>query len=142
VLRTVLHSDMNNFYASVECLYHPELRDKPVIVCGDPELRHGIVLAKNYLAKSAGIITGEPIWQARNKCPGLVPVKADFALYLRFARAARAIYADYTDQVEPFGLDEAWLADILAGFPELPLDRRARFSQEYGLPSSSLGIQG
>src|SRR5512133_684726 len=100
---------MNNFYASVECLYHPELRDKPVIVCGDPELRHGIVLAKNYLAKRAGIITGEAIWQARNKCPGLVPVKANFSLYLRFARAARAIYADYTDQVEPFGLDEAWL---------------------------------
>ena len=107
--RIILHSDMNNFYASVECLYRPELRSKPVIVCGDPELRHGIVLAKNYLAKSAGIITGEPIWQARGKCPGLVAVGADFALYLRFARAARAIYADYTDQVEPFGLDEAWL---------------------------------
>ena len=107
--RVILHSDMNNFYASVECLYHPELRGKPVIVCGDPELRHGIVLAKNYLAKSAGVITGEPIWQARSKCPGLVPIKANFALYLRFAHAARAIYADYTDQVEPFGLDEAWL---------------------------------
>ena len=50
MLRTILHVDMNNFYASVECLYHPELRGKPVAVCGDPEARHGIVLAKNYAA--------------------------------------------------------------------------------------------
>jgi DNA polymerase IV len=116
MLRTILHSDMNNFYASVECVYHPELRDKPVIVCGDPELRHGIVLAKNYLAKQAGVITGMPIWQARNRCPGLVAVKADFPLYLRFARAARQIYSDYTDQVEPFGLDEVWLDVTGSGF--------------------------
>ena len=67
--RTILHSDMNNFYASVECLYHPELRDKPVIVCGNPELRHGIVLAKNYLAKSAGIITGEAILAGARQVP-------------------------------------------------------------------------
>jgi len=142
-LRTVLHSDMNNFYASVECLYHPELRDKPVIVCGDPELRHGIVLAKNYLAKRAGIITGEAVWQARNKCPGLVAVKADYPQYLRFARAARAIYADYTDQVEPFGLDEAWLdvtgSGIIGGGRQIADDIRQRIRSELGL-TASVGV--
>ena len=65
VLRTILHVDMNNFYASVECLYHPGLRGKPVAVCGDPEARHGIVLAKNYAAKAYGVKTGNPIWMAR-----------------------------------------------------------------------------
>jgi DNA polymerase-4 len=143
VLRTILHSDMNNFYASVECLYHPELRGKPVIVCGDPELRHGIVLAKNYLAKSAGIITGEPIWQARSKCPGLVPIKANFSLYLRFARAARAIYADYTDQIEPFGLDEAWLdvsgSCMMGSGQSIADDIRRRIHAELGI-TASIGV--
>jgi len=141
--RIILHSDMNNFYASVECLYHPELRDKPVIVCGNPELRHGIVLAKNYLAKSAGIITGEAIWQARGKCPGLVAVKADFPLYLRFARMARAIYADYTDQVEPFGLDEAWLdvtgSAIRGDGRSIADEIRRRVRNELGI-TASVGV--
>jgi len=107
--RVILHSDLNNFYASVECLYRPEIRDKPVAVCGDPAARHGIVLAKNYLAKATGIKTGEVIWQAKQKCPYLVVIPPNFPLYLRFSRLARLIYADYTDQVESFGLDEAWL---------------------------------
>ena len=108
-MRTILHSDMNNFYASVECVHHPELLDKPVVVGGDPELRHGIVLAKNMLAKATGIKTGEALWIARQKCPGLTVVPAHYPLYLRYAQLARKIYADYTDRVEPFGLDEAWL---------------------------------
>jgi len=107
--RVVLHSDINNFYASVECRRRPELSSRPVAVAGDPERRHGIVLAKNELAKARGVATGEPIWQAAQKCPGLVLVPPDYPEYLRFARAARRIYADYTDRVEPFGLDEAWL---------------------------------
>jgi len=107
--RVILHSDLNNFYASVECLHRPEIRDKPVAVCGDPAARHGIVLAKNYLAKATGIQTGEVIWQARQKCPNLVVLPPNYPLYLRFGRLARGIYASYTDQVEPFGLDEAWL---------------------------------
>lgn len=61
--RTILHVDLNNYYASVECLYHPEIRDKPVIVCGDAEARHGIILAKNYIAKNLGVKTGEAIWE-------------------------------------------------------------------------------
>ena len=107
--RTILHSDMNSFYASVECLYHPEVRDKPVAVAGDVEARHGIILAKNQHAKKFGIQTGEAIWQAQRKCPELVLFPPDFPKYLYFSKRARQIYADYTDQVEPFGLDECWL---------------------------------
>jgi DNA polymerase-4 len=100
---------MNNFYASVECLHRPELRGKPVAVGGDIEQRRGIILAKNYPAKAFGIKTGEVIWQAKQKCPNLVVLPPDFGLYLRFSRMARQIYTDYTDRIEPFGLDEAWL---------------------------------
>ncbi|MDR7867144.1 MAG: DNA polymerase IV [Sporomusaceae bacterium] len=107
--RTVLHVDLNNFYASVECLYRPELRGLPVAVTGDVAARHGIILAKNNLAKGCGVKTGEVIWQAKQKCPGLVCLPPDFRKYLRFSRLARAIYADYTDQIEAFGIDEAWL---------------------------------
>lgn len=109
MLRTILHVDMNNFYASVECLYHPELRGKPVAVCGDPEARHGIVLAKNYAAKAYGVKTGNPIWMARQLCPDIVIVPPHYDLYVHFSELARSIYAEYTDLVEPFGLDECWL---------------------------------
>lgn len=107
--RVILHSDLNNFYASVECLYHPELRDKPVVVGGDEDARHGIVLAKNQIAKAYGIKTGDVLWEARRKCPGLVSVPANFQLYLKFSKKVREIYADYTDLIEPFGIDENWL---------------------------------
>lgn len=107
--RVILHSDLNNFYASVECLYNPKLKGKPVAVCGRVEERHGIVLAKNMLAKRCGVKTGETIWQARLKCPDLVIVPPNFDRYLKFSKLAREIYCDYTDQVESFGLDECWL---------------------------------
>ncbi len=107
--RTILHSDCNSFYSSVECLKHPELRSRAVAVGGDEELRHGIILAKNERAKRCGVKTGEAIWQAKLKCPDLVVVPPAFDDYLKFSDIARQIYCDYTDQVEPFGLDEAWL---------------------------------
>lgn len=107
--RVILHSDLNSFYASVECLYHPELRNKPVAVGGDPEERHGIILAKNDLAKKCGVKTGEALWEARQKCPDIVIVPPNFPLYLKFSKMARNIYADYTDKVEPYGIDECWL---------------------------------
>ena len=109
--RCILHCDMNNFYASVECLYRPEIRNKPVAVTGDVESRHGIVLAKNMIAKKMGVTTGEAIWQAKNKAPNLVCVPPDYSKYLRFSRLARNILYNYTDRVEAFGLDENW-ADI------------------------------
>lgn len=108
-MRTILHVDLNNFYAAVECLYRPEIRLFPVAVCGDPANRHGIVLAKNMLAKKLGVTTGEAIWQAKTKAPNLVLVPPDFNKYLRFSRLAKTIYYDYTDQIEPFGIDECWL---------------------------------
>lgn len=107
--RVILHCDANAFYASVECLYTPALRDKPVAVSGDAEARHGIILTKNQIAKAYGVQTGEAIWMARQKCPELVCVPPDYALYMRFSGKLRKIYQQYSDRVEPFGLDEAWV---------------------------------
>ena len=107
--RTILHSDMNNCYASIELLHHPELRGKPLAVGGDPEARHGIVLAKDQLAKKAGVKTGMALWQAKQVCPDIVFVPPRMDLYLRFSRLAHEIYGDYTDRQEAFGIDESWL---------------------------------
>ena len=107
--RVILHCDANSFYASVECLYRPSLRHSPVAVCGSVEERHGIVLTKNQLAKQQGVQTGEAIWQARMKCPDLVCVPPDFALYIRFSQRMRRLYEEYAERVESFGLDEAWM---------------------------------
>lgn len=107
--RHILHVDQNCFYASVEMQRHPELRDKPLAVCGSQEERHGIVLTANYIAKPYGVKTGMAIWQARQRCPNLVILPPDMDEYIRFSRMAREIYEDYTDQIEPFGLDESWL---------------------------------
>ena len=107
--RVILHSDMNNCYASIELLHRPELRGKPLAVGGDPEARHGIVLAKDQLAKKAGVKTGMALWQARQVCPEIVFVPPRMDLYLRFSRLAHEIYGEYTDQQEAFGVDESWL---------------------------------
>ena len=113
-MRTILHSDLNNFYASVECLRNPEIRDKPVVVVGSKEDRHGIVLAKNMIAKQAGGKTGDIYWEARQKCGNtLVEVQADFAEYLKVSKEVRKIYEDYTDRIEAYGIDECWL-DVTA----------------------------
>ena len=108
-MRTILHVDANSFYASCECLYHPSIREKPVAVCGDPEARHGIVLTKNQHAKKYGVQTGEAIWQAKQKCPSLVVVPPDYPLYLHMSRQMHEILGQYSDKVESFGLDEAWV---------------------------------
>ena len=107
--RVVLHSDCNNFYASVECMLNPSLRGKAVAVGGNEEERHGIILAKNEIAKKMGVKTGEALWQARLKCPDLVIVPPHYERYVEVSAATREIYHDNTNQVEPFGLDEAWL---------------------------------
>ena len=107
--RTILHCDMNSFYASVELLSHPELKNKPVAVCGDPESRHGIILAKNEPAKKYGIVTAETIWQARKKCPGLILLPPHRERYSQYSKEINAIYCRYTDLVEPFSIDESWL---------------------------------
>ena len=107
--RIIFHCDLNCFYASAELLDHPELRHLPVAVCGDPESRHGIILAKNEPAKGFGVKTAETIWQARKKCPELVLLPAHHDKYRRLSRQVGEIYREYTDLVEPFGIDESWL---------------------------------
>ena len=109
--RTVLHCDLNSFFASVELLDRPGLRASgaPAAVCGDPQARHGIILAKNDAAKAMGVKTAETIWQARSKCPSLVLLPAHYDKYAFYSRAVNEIYSRYTDLVEPFSIDESWL---------------------------------
>ena len=107
--RDILHSDLNCFYASVEMLLDPSLRGKAVAVCGSTEERHGIVLAKSELAKKAGVKTGMVNWEARQRCPNLIVVPPQYDEYLKFSALTRAIYNRFTDQVEPYGMDECWL---------------------------------
>jgi DNA polymerase-4 len=108
-MKIILHSDLNNFFASVECLHNPKLRNLPVAVCGSPENRHGIVLAKNNIAKSFGVKTASTIWQAKSICPNLVTVKPNYHLYVKYSRMVKKIYSYYTDNIESFGIDECWL---------------------------------
>lgn len=107
--RVVLHCDMNCFYASCEMAYHPELQGKPIAVCGDQERRSGIVLTASYPAKRMGVKTGMPLWEAQQHCRDIIFVPAHYDLYTRFSGYTREIFLRFTDQVEPFGLDEAWL---------------------------------
>ena len=107
--RIILHCDLNNFYASVSLLYNQTLINSPVAVCGSVEQRHGIVLAKNEIAKSFGVKTAEAIWEAKRKCPELIILPPLHEKYEEFSEKAKAIYRRYTDMVEPFGIDECWL---------------------------------
>ena len=109
MVREILHCDLNNFYATVACRDDPSLRGKAVAVGGSKEERHGIILAKNEIAKQFGVSTGEAIWQAQQKCPSLIVVPPDFKRYTYFSQQVRKIYERYTDLVEPFGIDECWL---------------------------------
>ena len=105
----ILHSDVNNFFASVECANKPELHDKPVAVTGNPEKRTGIILAKNEIAKKYGIKTGQTIYEAKQLCPDLICLPPHYSLYEQISKKLHEIYLDYTDLVEPLGLDECWL---------------------------------
>ncbi len=107
--RFILHCDLNNFFASVECAIRPELRGVPIAVCGSVEERHGICLAKNETAKKLGIRTGDTVSSVLRKCPNAVITPPRYGEYDRFSRAVTAIYARFTDQIEPFGCDESWL---------------------------------
>lgn len=107
--KVIFHVDMNNFYASVECLLNPSLKNYAVAVAGNPVKRTGIILAKNYLAKVYGVKTGDVIWEAKKKCPTLICVAPHFDKYEEFSKRAHDIYYKYTDLIEPFGIDECWL---------------------------------
>ena len=139
-----MHSDLNNFYASVELLKRPEYKDVPVIVTGSKEDRHGIVLAKNYIAKSFGVKTGEVIWEAERKCKNLVSFPADFASYVRISEQVRNIYARFTDKIEPFGIDECWLdvtdsEKLFGGGESIAQQIRAAVKEEIGI-TVSVGV--
>ena len=107
--RTILHIDVNNFFASIEIMLNPNLKGLPVAVCGSEYDRHGIVLAKSYEAKKFGVKTAETVWQAKKKCPNLIIVPPQYEEYKKYSKLIQNIYYSYTDQVEPFGLDECWL---------------------------------
>lgn len=143
--RMILHSDMNAFYASVEQAERPELRGLPVVVGGDEESRHGIVLTASYEAKRRGVKTAMALWEARRVCPEAIVVPPRYGLYRRYSHLARKIYYDYTDLVEPFGPDEAWLdvthsVELAGGDPCLVgREISERIRSELGL-SVSVGV--
>lgn len=141
----ILHSDLNCFYASVEMNENPQLRGKAIAVCGSTENRHGIVLTASYPAKRMGVKTGSANWQAKQACPGLICVPPHYDLYLKYSRTVRRIYADYTDTIEPFGMDENWLSipygggDVEGFGLSLANEIRQRVREETGL-TVSIGV--
>lgn len=140
--RQILHVDCNKFYASVECFLHPELKNKPVAVGGSEESRHGIILTKNEIASKYNLKVGEPLWKARQKCPDLIIVPPHFDTYIEFSKKVRSIFEDYTDLIEPFGLDESWLdvtGDWYKTGEEIGREINRRVREEIGI-TVSVGI--
>ena len=142
--RIIFHIDQNCYFASVEMISRPELKDVPMAVAGDAKVRHGIILAKNEPAKKYGIKTAEAIWQAQAKCPDLVLVDAHHEKYEFYSKKLREMYSEYTDRVEPFGLDECWLdmTGIVSDYEEaeeIALEIRNRVKEEFKL-TCSVGI--
>ena len=142
--RIIAHSDLNSFYASVEMLRNPRLRNLPMAVCGSTENRHGIVLAANYTAKKFGVKTAMANWQAKKLCPYLYTVRPHMNDYIQFSGFVREIYTDYSDKIEAFGIDENWidLTGCIYDFKQgekLVHEIRERVKKELGL-SVSIGL--
>ena len=144
-MRTILHSDVNNFFASVESATRPELAGKPVAVTGNPEKRTGIILAKNEIAKSYGVKTGQSIFEAKQFCPELVCLAPHYSVYEEISKKLHEIYLDYTDLVEPLGLDECWL-DVTPSLKmlnktgvQIANEIRERVKKEFGF-TVSVGV--
>ena len=143
--RVILHSDVNNFFASVECVTRPELKDKPVAVTGNPEKRNGIILAKNEIAKSYGVKTAQTIGEAKALCPELVCLPPHYDVYEEISMQLHSIYLDYTNFVEPLGLDECWL-DVTDSLKYLKMtgkqiadEIRAKVKEKFGF-TVSVGV--
>ncbi len=142
--RTVLHCDANSFFASCETALHPEYAQFPMAVCGSVEDRHGIVLAKNELAKKYNIKTAETVWSAKKKCPNLLVVRPTYGLYAEMSRRMNDIFYQYTDLVEPFGVDESWLdvsgsLKLFGNGKRIADDIRERITKELGI-TVSVGV--
>ena len=144
-MRTILHSDVNNFFASVESTTRPELAGKPVAVTGNPEKRTGIILAKNEIAKSYGVKTGQSIFEAKQSCPELICLAPHYSVYEEISKKLHEIYLDYTDLVEPLGLDECWL-DVTPSLKvlnktgvQIANEIRERVKKEFGF-TVSVGV--
>ena len=142
--RKILHIDMNKFYATVEQMLNPALRGKAIAVCGSAEEHHGIVLTASAEAKKMGVKTGMANWQARQACPGLIVVPPQYDQYVKYSKLARAIYAQYSDRVEPYGMDENWvdispLCRDFSDAEEIANEIREKVKQELGL-TVSVGV--
>lgn len=140
--KQILHIDCNKFYASVECYLHPELRDKPIAVGCSEESRHGIILTKNEIAAKYNLQVGEPLWKAREKCPDLIIVEPNFPVYIEFSQKVRAVLEDYTDLIEPFGLDESWIdvtGDWYKTGEQIACEIKDRIKNEVGI-TVSVGV--
>ena len=142
--RVILHADMNNCFASIEILHNPKLRGKPVAVGGSVEDRHGIILSRNYEAKACGVKVPQALWEARKLCPALIIVPPDYDKYLRFSRLFKKILLDYSDQVEPFGIDESWVdvsgsTHLFGSGEEIANTIRERVKSELGI-TVSVGV--
>ncbi len=143
-MRRILHCDLNNFFASVEQVRNPKLKNVPMVVCGDPGKRHGIVLAKNYLAKKYGIYTPELVSSAKKKCPNLVLVEPHFEEYYKYSKLVNEVYLKYTDRVEPFSIDESYLdvtesEKLFGSAKEIAYKIKEEIKQKYGL-TISVGV--
>ena len=144
VQRIILHCDLNNFFASATLAFNPTLKGLPVAICGDAKKRHGIVLAKNNIAKNFGVLTAETIWEAQRKCADLIILSPDFALYESISKKVHNFYLRYTDRVEPFGIDECWVeitnpnVDFLVG-ERIANEIREGIKKELGV-TVSIGV--
>jgi len=143
--RLIFHCYCNNFYASCECLERPELKNVPMAVAGDPERRTGIVVAKNELAKKAGVKTTDTVWAAKKKCPGIVFVPPRHKFYEKISARVNEVYRQYTEYVEPASIDESYL-DLTGTLKfygktavELADEIRRRVREEIGI-TISVGV--
>jgi DNA polymerase-4 len=140
----ILLADMNSFYASVHQAMDPLLREKPVIVGGHPDKRHGIVLAASIEAKAYGIKTGMTVWEAGDLCPQAVFIKPVHRHYVNFSSRIIGIMKDFSPLVEPFSIDEAFLdvsgCEQIYGLSlEIARNLKSRIKKEVGV-SCSIGV--
>lgn len=139
--RLILHVDMNAFFASCEQAVHPELRDMPLIVGGDPKTKKGIVLAASYEAKAYGVKTAMLVREALRLCPDAKVVKSTYNLYSQLSKSMMNIFDDFTPLKEQGSIDEAFLdmtgtEHIFGTYMDMALNIQNRLLKELRLPSS------